>query len=120
MDRQSEETRCLTGDKLMSEVLDKLKISLDLLAGYQLDYNDFDRLVEEVYGRSYSFVVENESSNDQLHSFARIDGLMKDYDDQEMEDFINDGEQCCSGTILNDLASKDIIPIGDYYVWVCW
>lgn len=103
----------------MSEVLDKLKIKVEEATRFELDYNDFDRIVEEVYGHRYEFTAYNECNNDSYHPF-QVSGKVDDYVTEEVQGFLSTGKMCCSDCLMQDLAAKGVIPKGQYYVEVCW
>lgn len=86
-----------------------------------VDYNDFDRLVKEVYGKYFSFIDDQESGNDSSHEFTASRRKLDKYTKQKIEEFIEDGEYCfITDDLLQDLCIKKIISPGHYVIRVCW
>lgn len=89
---------------------------------FEVDCYDFEELVKEIYGdKEFSFVADQEASNDSQHTFA-IDGKLDEYDVLDIAEIKEEKivKTFSSGRILNDLCSKGIIPAGNYLISVCW
>ncbi len=87
---------------------------------YQVDYDDFDKFVNEGYKpiRPYQLVAWEEVGNDSSHQYS-IDGKFVD-EDEEKEIKSGKISKYCAGRIL-ELACKDgLIPAGNYSINVCW
>jgi hypothetical protein len=114
---------------------------------HKIYYADFEALVNdpETYGfeehatnigghiqmrrKAYDFVADIECGNDSSHEY---DGITKteaakefesSYYREEFEDWKNSNAKTGLGSahlILLDLVQRDLIPEGDYIIWVCW
>ena len=89
-----------------------------------LDYNDFERIVQEVYGQRYEFVADEEASNYMSKSY---NGILKGGENyrldwqKDIEKFKNTGHYSyLAQTLLYDLVQNDYIPEGDYVIEVSW
>lgn len=91
---------------------------------YIVDYNDLDNFINEYYSLKgvpeYYFVDDEEASNDNTYMFE-VNGEVDEYDETELEAFLNgEAHEFMTGTLLNDLARKNVIPKGNYIITVCW
>jgi len=87
----------------------------------EIFYRDFDSFVESVYGRPFSVTFSEEMSNDSIYSFNRINGVIKDYDEDDLKLFLaNEKDSYMARLLLNDLVRKNLIEPGDYVINVCW
>lgn len=87
----------------------------------KISYRDFDSFVESVYGRPFSVTGSEEMSNDSIYSFNGIDGVIKDYDEEDLKLFLADEKDSyMARLLLNDLVRKKLIEPGDYVISVSW
>jgi len=85
-----------------------------------VDYVDFNEFASDHYGREVDFVAITESSNDIEHSFSP-DGVMRDYDKEELNEWLaHDSDWVSIPTILDDLVAKGLIEPGNYLIRVSW
>jgi hypothetical protein len=91
---------------------------------HEVEYNELERLVRETYKHDFSFVADQELSNDSSKTFNGIDGVRDDSSDWDVnrwKKWVEDGcYSCMSRDILNDLAGRGLIPPGDYVIQVSW
>jgi hypothetical protein len=86
-----------------------------------VNYGDFDKFVNQVYGVNFDFVNSEECGNDTTHSFHGIDGEVDDYDQEDLDSFKeNKKNSYMTRILLNDLCKNGFIEPGDYYINVCW
>lgn len=88
----------------------------------EMDYNDFDRIVQEVYGKPYAFVAEEEVGNYQAKTYSNIKKEeLDEYDSNQLETFKNTGK-CCyiASVLLQDLVNNDYLPEGDFVIEISW
>lgn len=89
---------------------------------FSVDYNAFEAFIQEVYGvEDYSFVADQEMSNDLTKTF-RVDGSELDkWDKKDIERFIaGAGGGFMARVLLQDLCAKGIIEAGTYSINVSW
>ena len=109
------------------------------VTAYEADYNDFDKLVHEVWPASahkpnpnstgrwdkfiegYRFVADMEANNDSIIDFTAEDGPCEEWDQEELDEFILTGKgDRIAGVLLNALCRVGMIPSGKYLIRVCW
>jgi len=86
---------------------------------HSVDYVDLENFINSVYGlEDFSFVVDQECSNDSSHRF-RPDGTLDDYDREQIKELL-DGKYPAYMTdrLLNDCVRQRLIPAGVYIVEV--
>lgn len=81
-----------------------------------ISYNELDELVSEVYGIEFSFIADQESSNDTDYVFR----VVGDEADEYTLGRIKNGDGWNAYAILADMVFRKIIPAGTYVVEVCW
>ena len=90
----------------------------------EMDYHDFERIVEAVYGQSYELVADVEASNYQAKTFDNITKDAPRYRSNasaEIEKFKNTGHYFyLAATLLRDLVDNDYLPEGDYVINISW
>jgi hypothetical protein len=88
----------------------------------ELDYNDFDRIVQEVYGKPYEIVADEETGNYQAKTYGEFKKEELDkYDAGELEQFKNTGKYSyLSCVLLQDLVNNDYLPEGEFVIEICW
>ena len=87
---------------------------------HELDYNDFNKIVESVYGHEFNFVADQETGNDSASTFSG-DGKLDEFDQNIVDKFAETGEgYYLAPYLLNDLVAKGYLPVGDYVIEVCW
>jgi hypothetical protein len=91
---------------------------------HRLDYNDFDRIVQEVYGQDYEFVADEEAGNYQAKTYKNVRKDEPNYRynwEKDLEKFRNTGKYfMLAGTLLYDLVINDYLPEGDYVIDIAW
>jgi len=98
-----------------------MPLNIDTSTYHRIDYHDLDSFVAEIYNRDFSFVAAVESSNDVTHEIF-VNGNIDEWERKEFDDWKN-GEPESYGTpcsIMNDLAARGLIPMGDYLIRVSW
>ena len=107
----------------------------------EMDYGEFEELVEKEYGAPYSFVASEECGNDTDHSYT-ITGVVDEPDELEkfrakckdiaeynatLTDEYKDAWRrkevtfmYSSGVLLEDMVARGIIPAGNYLIHVSW
>lgn len=86
---------------------------------YILEFDIVEELIREhTLNKDYEFLVENKSFNDShlIFSVTGIDYLGKDFNNIEDGNFKWIG----TGTFMNYLCHKEIIPKGDYLINISW
>lgn len=87
----------------------------------KISYRDFNSFVESVYGRPFSVTSSEEMKNDSVYSFNGIDGIIEDYDEEDLKLFLADEKDSyMARLLLNDLVRKNLIEPGDYIISVSW
>jgi hypothetical protein len=89
---------------------------------HELDYSDFERIVNGVYGHDYCYAAEEELSNDSVQRYTVENKPLDEWAAKDIEKYINTGQgiQYRASTLLQDLALKGYLPFGEYIVEVCW
>jgi hypothetical protein len=74
-----------------------------------------------VYLKEFEFVAVEEAANDSSYTFS-VTGKQDKWDEEEMKEILErkDFGSFTTRRILNYLASKDLIPKGNYLINVCW
>jgi len=87
----------------------------------EVDYQDLESLIREVYGKpDYDIVADEEWNNDSDHTFT-VEPKLDMYQTQDIEQFKATGEAMYRlGTILDDLCANGHIEPGEYLISVCW
>lgn len=87
----------------------------------EIDYHDVDELAERVYGHNPEIVASEGWNNDEEHSMM-IDGKLDKWDEESLLKFQETGRAGfgITGVLLNDLARRGEIEVGEYLVNVCW
>lgn len=72
-----------------------------------------------VYGKP---IVLRDSNNDTTHEFSRIDGVVSDSQEKQLQEAIRRGgiDHHLAYIIFNDLVRRGVLLKGDYFVRVCW
>lgn len=90
----------------------------------ELDYNDFDRIVQEVYGQDYEIVADEEAGNYQSKTYDNITKDAPRYrldGEKELEAFKTSGKYfMLARVLLRDLVDNDYLPEGDYVINISW
>ncbi len=87
----------------------------------KVSHGDFEEFVESVYNRSFSVTGSEEMRNDSIYSFNGIDGVIDEFDEEDLNLFIaNEKDSYMARILLNDLVRKGFIEPGDYIIGVCW
>lgn len=100
---------------------------------------ELDKFVEEVYGRSWSYIRSEECNNDSYYTHEVLEEGLDFYSDEEVEEQLTkwlsaevpnyrDWDACSefeslfpgAPVILWDLHRKGLIPAGDYLIHVSW
>ncbi len=103
----------------MTEEKPTLKVEKKIL--FKVNYSDLDDFISKVYNQEFEFAVAEESSNDTSHEFGGIDGVIDEYDEKQLAEFIKDGNyNYCARIIIQDLCRRKLIEPGDYLINVCW
>lgn len=90
---------------------------------YTLDYNEFEKIIQSVYGISeFSIVADMELMNDISVTYVVKKEPHDGYDTKKLEKFIatNGNVMYMTRTLLTDLCNKDVIPEGDYLIKISW
>lgn len=88
------------------------------------DYYAVENLIQEQYGiKDYSFLADQESSNDSTHTFdlRQVDAEPDEWDTEQIQQFKN-GEHPSFVThaLLEDLVRREVLEPGLYHVSVSW
>ena len=102
--------------------IDKLRESfpdLELKPCFHMSDSSFESGTKAVYGKSIELL---ESSNDTTHEYTKIDGVVEEWYEDDLEKAIEDGDIECwkAHIVLNDLVRRGALPAGDYFIRVCW
>lgn len=89
-----------------------------------VDYYAVEKLIQEQYGiKDYSFLADQESSNDTTHTFdlRSVDAEPDEWDTEQIQEF-KDGNHpsFVTRTLLEDLVRREILDPGLYHVGVSW
>lgn len=107
-------------------------LEYDTISGYRVDFSDFDRFVNQIYGhrlkRRFEVAAALESSNDTLHEVSadakageNNDNFKRWYNGEEVKtyggkyDYVPDYYE-----FLDDMAYRGLIPEGDWFIDVSW
>jgi hypothetical protein len=86
-----------------------------------VDYGDFDRYVQAVYGKDYEVAAVIESSNDTSHEYNGVDGKLDDYDERKLKAWRDGGRDWpWPRVLLDDMCRRGLTPPGDYIIRVSW
>ena len=88
-----------------------------------VDYNDLEDFIREVYGVNYSIPCGEEISNDSKKSYnvsaANVDKFkIREFKKLKSSDEVDEGFYLIY--ILNDCCANGLIKPGTYLVNVCW
>lgn len=89
---------------------------------YNVSSGNLDTLIQTYYkNKDYSFIEDQEMSNDSDKEFSIKKEKLNKYDEKELQIFEN-GECSCfiTSLLLRDLCNNNIIPEGNYLVSVSW
>ncbi len=88
----------------------------------EMDYNEFDDLVNEFYQtKRFNCVAAEEWSNYEDHSFEVKKEKISSYDQETIEELKTD--KCPNWSVniaLQELVNNDIIPEGNILITVNW
>lgn len=99
------------------------ELKIETKTTYHVDWSELNRFVCEVYGvTGYNFAASEESGNDTSHEFTAEKRDWNEWDEADLVSFksSNGTDSFVTGTLLDDLARRDLIPEGDYVVRVSW
>ena len=83
----------------------------------EVDYNDLDNFISEVFGIKYECVAYEEWGNYQSHSF---DVTPEELDDHYKEELKEGDFHYMLGCLLNDACHQGLLQPGDYLINVFW
>ena len=88
----------------------------------EVDYNDLDEFISEIYGVDYEIVSDEELNNYSMKSFDIKKESLGAYDQRCFNNWKVDSnnEQFMARTILTDLCNRELIPEGEYLIDVSW
>lgn len=88
----------------------------------EVNYEDLERLVHEVYDQpGYSLVADIESGNDFSYTFSVCKEEIDNYDLEKLQLFRDTGlHHSLIWTLLADLCNQEIIPEGNYLISISW
>lgn len=101
--------------------LDGIKIEETLV--FEIEYGDFEKLVQRVYGQNYEFADDMECSNDSVHRFSVKEEPLSRFvwGEEDIDKFTKTGKSSFIGhVLLQDMCNKKIIQPGKYLIYVCW
>jgi hypothetical protein len=87
---------------------------------------DLEKAIQDEYGvKEFDVVADLESSNDVSHTFSTSKSKehlkLKQYDKEDITNFQATGNYFfLTGTLLQDMTERDLIPEGNYLVKVSW
>ena len=86
-----------------------------------MNYDDFDRIVQEVYGCDFELVADQELHNDMSWTASSINGEPDPYDELKIE-ALKSGKNVTwvAYAVLEDLVKNNYLPAGDYVIDICW
>lgn len=89
---------------------------------HTIDYNDFDRIVSEVYGHEFEIVAAEEAGNYQAKTYTARKGDNEKYKTTHyVEKFKKTGDYMyITSSLLNDLVDNDYLPEGEYAIEISW
>jgi hypothetical protein len=91
----------------------------------EMDYIELEELVQKTYGlkKRWSFVADQELNNDSCQSFDFTEKEeLEEFDKADLELFIaKDGfKNWMAPILMQDMVNRDILPLGNYVIEVCW
>jgi len=96
---------------------------------YYIDYDDFEKLVAEVYGIRYSLPFDEELRNNTAFEVGVVDAYKyyNKWEQKHLKDYLEIPDEdryrhkhYMSGCIFLDLNNRGIIPSGRYIVRASW
>lgn len=91
------------------------------IEAYDLEYNELNDLIEEIYGKKFDFLGDRESGNDITHRFDVEKKELDEYEIEQLNDWkIRGTYNWVTDIVLMDMCNNDHIPPGIYLVNVCW
>ncbi len=91
---------------------------------FEMDYQEFDELIERTYGHSYEIVAFEEKSNDSTITWHNCTKRVLDplYEVPEVETFKTTGKikNWRSCLLLEDMINNDVLPEGNYSIQISW
>ena len=101
--------------------MDKPRLKTRVKTRFEVDYGDFDRFVEEIYGGRFEFVAINEANNYSNYTFEVTEEDINDIDEED-EIAIRKGKypMYCAHTVFALLCKDGYIPKGEYIIDVFW
>lgn len=100
---------------------ENLRQRFDVEVIHRIDYGDFEELVEERFGHSYSFVADQEMRNDSTWSASVDVDDMDEYDLADVERFALTGEgSWMAWKLLAYLCAEGELSPGNYIIDVFW
>jgi hypothetical protein len=93
----------------------------ETLTVFRVGYHEFEDAIKKVYGRSFSFVEDQEARNDSNYLFKTTKRPPEEWEREELEKF-RAGKPASPLTriLLDDLARRGEIEPGYYLISVCW
>ncbi len=87
-----------------------------------VDYHELERKIQDHYGvKEFSIPCDQETGNDCSLDFSISKGELDDYATKELEKFKETGRHHnLLSELLTDMANNDIIPEGDWLIYICW
>lgn len=101
----------------MKEAREYVAEHIMLVSYYQMDYSDFERLVNSYFGvEDFNFVESGSRRNDTSYTFnvKRSDATVYPLEDEWWY------EHSATYTALGHLCADGVIPEGTYLIDVCW
>jgi hypothetical protein len=87
----------------------------------ELDYNDFDRIVQEVYGHPFEMVADEETGNYQAKTYSVEKEPLNKWKQESLDNFKQTGDYSyLTGILLQDLVNNDYLPEGDFVIEIFW
>jgi len=85
-----------------------------------VDYSDFEKFVESIWGGSFEFVAIEEAHNDSEHLYQATGDIIDSYE-ADLEDIRNgEYENYCTQEVFNLLVDEKYIEPGTYLIKVSW
>lgn len=98
-----------------------MKLKTQTKTIHYVNYNDFDHLVNEVYGIDYEIIPDMEKSNDSSLTASVKKSQLDTYDQQRLDTFKSGGHvNYMARLLLQDLVNNDYAPEGDYVIDISW
>lgn len=97
---------------------DEIQSCVSIKSTYHIDSFDMKTITQKVYGKR---IEVGESPNDTTHEYD-VDGVIEDYDEEELQEAINTSYMAAwqYGLIFNDLCRKGYLDKGEYFMRVSW